>query len=77
MLQCLIPPLYCHDYDTNSVKWLHSVIKPTQSMEDERAPSPSDLVFFIRMFSFIFSFVRKCSKPNFFFFFLQQMYLLC
>lgn len=69
MLQCLIPPLYCRDYDTNSVKWLHSVIKQTQSMEDERAPSPSDLVFFIRMFSFIFSFVRKCSFLFIYFFF--------
>lgn len=67
MLQCSIPPLYCHDYDTNSVKWLHSVIKPTQSMEDERTPSPFDLVFFNRMFSFIFSFIRKCSKLFFFF----------
>lgn len=68
MLQCSIPPLYCHDYDTNSVKWLRSVIKPTQSMEDERTPSPFDLVFFNRMFSFIFSFGRKCSKLFFFFF---------
>lgn len=30
-------------------------------------PSPFDLVFFNRMFSFIFSFVRKCSKLFFFF----------
>lgn len=66
VLQCSIPPLYCHDYDTNSVKWLRSVIKATQSMEDERTPSPFDLVFFNRMFSFIFSFVRKCSKLFFF-----------
>lgn len=69
MLQCSIPPLYCHDYDTNSVKWLHSIIKPTQRMEDERASSPTDLVFFNKMFYFIFSFVRKRSQKTF----LQQM----
>lgn len=66
MLQCLIPPLYCHDYDTNSVKWLHSIIKPTQRMEDERASSPTELVFFNKMFSFIFSFVKKRSQAKLF-----------
>lgn len=66
MLQCSIPPLYCHDYDTNSVKWLRSVIKPTHRMEDERASSPDDLVFFNKTFSFIFSFVRKRSQTKLF-----------
>lgn len=35
-------------------------------MEDERASSPTDLVFFNKMFSFIFSFVRKCSQKKLF-----------
>lgn len=66
MLPCSIPPLYCHDYNPNSVKWLRSIIKPTQRMEDERASSPTDLVFFNKMFSFIFSFVRKRSQTKLF-----------
>lgn len=71
MLQCSIPPLYCHDYDTNSVKWLHSVIKPTQSMEDERTPSPFPLhltwYFSIECFP-LFSLLLG-NALNFFFFF--------
>lgn len=35
-------------------------------MEDERTSSPTDLVFFNKMFSFMFSFVRKCSRTKFF-----------
>lgn len=35
-------------------------------MEDERASSPTDLVFFNKMFSFIFSFVRNCSQTKLF-----------
>lgn len=66
MLQCSIPPLYCCDYDTNSVKCLHCVMKPTQRKEDERASSPTGLVFFNKMFSFILFFVRKCSQTKLF-----------
>lgn len=35
-------------------------------MEDERASSPDDLVFFNKTFSFIFSFVRKRSQTKLF-----------
>lgn len=35
-------------------------------MEDESTSSPTDLVFFNKMFSFMFSFVRKCSRTKFF-----------
>lgn len=35
-------------------------------MEDERASSQTDLVLFNKMFSFMFSFVRKCSRTKFF-----------
>lgn len=36
-------------------------------MEDERASSQTDLVLFNKMFSFMFSFVRKCSRTKFFY----------
>lgn len=35
-------------------------------MEDERTSSTTDLVFFNKMFPFMFSFVRKCSQTKFF-----------
>lgn len=73
MLQCSIPPLYCHDYDTNSVKWLHSIIKPTQSMEDERASSQPTWSCSTKCFILFSLLSENTLKQNF----LQQIHPLC